>query len=66
MKLYKTSALTEDGVTKASWQGTQIAAGAARKSYKDAGHSDITTEEVDVPTHKSGLLAWLNENVTGE
>jgi hypothetical protein len=66
MKLYKTTYV--DGHVappekKACWQGTQNDAAARRKELKTEGMSNVETKDVDVPTDKPGLLAWLNENV---
>lgn len=66
MKLYKTSSVSEDTKTSFFWDGTLAAAATTRKSIKAAGHSEIVSEDVDVPTDKPGLLAWLNANVAGE
>lgn len=71
MKLYRTyavtAALNDDERTKVSkWDGTQADASARRKALKGMACTDVETKEVDVPTDKPGLLAWLNANVTGE
>lgn len=71
MKLYKTVGYAEQDRGDASnwiaaWDGTQADATACRKKMKADGLKDIETKDVDVPTNKAGLLAWLNENVTGE
>lgn len=67
MKLYKTTVVNEDDRT-VSWQGTQADAASARKKAMDDGakRKDVTTEDVEVPTDKAGLLAWLNANCAGE
>lgn len=54
MKLYKITYL--GGFV---WHGTQAE---AKLGAKQIGG---TFEQVDVPTDKDGLLAWLNENVSG-
>lgn len=68
MKLYRTKSFADPGVDSAieySWQGTQADAAAERKRLKAEFHSGIETAEIDVPTDKPSLLAWLNVNVTG-
>mgnify|MGYP003544660126 CR=1 FL=1 len=67
MKLYKTTVSPGDKTT-VSWQGTQADAASVRKRAMDDGakRKDVTTEDVEVPTDKAGLLAWLNANCTGE
>lgn len=69
MKLYKTTAsqtIESDTDTKVRWAGSQAEAASDRKVFNSSlgfKRSEINTEEVDVPTDKKGLLAWLNENV---
>ena len=60
MKLYRTS--TTNG-SKARWAGSLSEAAGQRKELNQAGHKrdTISTDEVDVPTDKKGLLGWLNE-----
>ena len=67
MKLYKTTVVNEADRT-VSWQGTQADAASVRKRAMDDGakRKDVTTEDVEVPTDKAGLLAWLNANQPGE
>lgn len=66
MKFYVTR-YHQDGAKKLSWQGTQLDAAATRKGLAAAPSiTDINTVEFDVPTDKPGLLAFLNEYVTGE
>lgn len=68
LKLYRTQAVEKDGTTHYTWQGTQADASKARAAQKEAYGNGITvdTDDIDVPTDKPGLLAWLNANVTGE
>lgn len=64
MRLYKTTFIDDEkgeGVTCATWSGTQTDAGKDRKSMKQQGMRNVATEEVDVPTDKQGLLAFLNQ-----
>lgn len=73
MKLYRVISPThafEDGLilaTKTSWQGTQADARKARiafeepfKDIKPKSRPKVVVEEIDVPTNKEGLLAFLN------
>ena len=63
MRVYKIEALG----TKTKWVGTQAEAANIRKQFVDAGRkrAELTTSEVNVPTDKAGLLAFLNENASG-
>lgn len=69
MKLYRTYAEAQygDGYgrdAKAQWTGTQADAAKARKylnSTLKIPRDHIHTDEVDVPTDKKGLLAFLNQ-----
>lgn len=73
MKLYKTTIQTGADSFEAVWDGTQADARSTRKDL-DASRSPeqisqktkAETAEIDVPTDKAGLLAWLNANCTGE
>lgn len=61
MKLYKTHA-PEAGV-RARWSGSQAAAASDRKHFNSKmgiPRDNIATDEVEVPTNKKGLLAFLN------
>jgi hypothetical protein len=67
MRLYKTTSTYEAGaVTITKWSGTQADAKADVRAEKDNGAQSAEWKEVDVPTDKAGLLAWLNANVSGE
>lgn len=61
MKLYRITATTE-AENKTVWVGSQSDAGKARKSLIEDGfkRAELVTEEIDVPTNKEGLLAFLN------
>lgn len=64
MRLYKvTGHVGIPAVKKTKWVGSQADAASFRKELTDAGakRADIETAEVDVPTTKAELLAWLNE-----
>ena len=69
MRLYKISTSLsgdDDGRGPAKnlvkFVGSQAEAAAARKVFTDSGakRKDIESVEVDVPTNKEGLLAFLN------
>lgn len=76
MKLYKitspqhTFQESDEAIQGAvRWEGTQADARKTRiefevsfKEIKPAKRPRVEVEEVDVPTDKAGLLAWLNEN----
>lgn len=61
MKLYRIVAERE-GKLSGVWVGTQSDAGKARKTFVEDGfkRAEITTQEVDVPTNKEGLINFLN------
>ena len=63
MKLYKITGKLNETATTSVWAGSQDAAGKARKalmSEHDLSRSEITTDEVEVPTNKAGLIDFLN------
>lgn len=62
MKLTKQTAVVKDGAIETVWAGSQAEASKQRSTWTAAGikRVDITTDEVDVPTDKKGLLAFLN------
>lgn len=65
MKLYRITA--DDGDAKhvvTEYVGTQAEGVAQRKKLKEDGFAQkhITTEDVEVPTDKAGLIDWLNKN----
>lgn len=64
MKLYKTIAIDKGGELphQVSWQASADTASKARTAVKADGFK-ATSEAVEIPTNKEGLLAWLNENV---
>ena len=61
MKLYRVSANAD--VQKVVWVGTQSDAAKTRKEFVADGfkRAELSTEEVDVPTNKEGLLEFLNK-----
>ncbi len=56
-----------DSATVTAWVGSQADAAGTRSNWISSGlvrkRADIVTEQVDVPTSKAELLAWLNTNV---
>jgi hypothetical protein len=63
MKLYRIQAVSAEGADcPATWVGSQSDAGKARKAFVEDGfkRAEITTEDVDVPTNKEGLINFLN------
>jgi hypothetical protein len=60
MKFYKTEGDNKNDVTHYFWDGTQADAAKRRKALKATGYLLVLTEEVEVPTDKAGLLAYLN------
>jgi hypothetical protein len=63
MKLYRITVDSERNADfRPIWVGTQSDAGKTRKELVADGfkRAEITTDEVDVPTNKEGLLAFLN------
>lgn len=66
MKLYLVDALVTTPTSAeqlARWAGSKAEVAAIRKEFKEKGakNSQITTTEIEVPTNKQGLLAFLNE-----
>ena len=61
---YKTSTILPDGrrACKIKWHSSGDAASKARTAIKaEDKTAEPTTEEVDVPTDKTGLLEFLNK-----
>jgi len=60
----------KDGDTKPflKYAGSQSQAADAKRELWDANRdngikrSDIEVTEIEIPTHKAGLIDWLNEN----
>jgi hypothetical protein len=65
MKLYCTTWLDDAApngeMFAQKWEGTQADTAKTRKWAKAEGMRNVETKEVDVPTSKADLLAWLNE-----
>jgi hypothetical protein len=53
--------------TAGVWAGSQSEAASLRKSLTDAGakRADISTQTIEVPTNKAGLMAFLNRLEAG-
>ena len=68
MRLFLTSYLCDgdkDVTTlQGVYDGTQAEAAKQRKLLKLDGMRNIDTSEVDVPTDKAGLMAYLNELIS--
>jgi len=69
MRLYKITSYEPSEGRVFVWAGTQAEAKVAAKKQKDNltaayGNTDEKPEvtEIDLPTDKAGLLAWLNTN----
>lgn len=67
---YEHKDIAVEGEGKVVWAGTQADARKARiefeakwKELPAAKRPKVTVEEVEVPTSKTELLAWLNANV---
>lgn len=63
MKLYQTKGTLDiDGVptVRTQWTGTLSDASKNRVAFKKADMKKVDTDEVEVPTNKPGLLAFLN------
>lgn len=68
MRLYKiiaTSPTPDDLPGETLWVGTKAEGTAARKALYEKGfrRKDVVEAEVDVPTNKEGLLAFLNAGI---
>lgn len=65
MKLYRVSSdkTIDNGKPVIRWAGTQAGVVQAKKDFMAAGlkRKELSTEEIDVPTKKDELVAWLNE-----
>lgn len=66
MKLYRTyvTVPVEEGTNHVRWSGSQADAAKDRKYFNSdlkIPRDRIHTDEVDVPTDKKGLLAFLNQ-----
>ncbi len=66
MRLYLIHGLiqTDNSVEKShKWAGTQADAAKVKAEFveKGAKRADVKVEDIDVPTDKQGLLAFLND-----
>ena len=68
MKLYRVSSdrTVDNGKPVIRWAGTQAGVVQAKKDFMAAGlkRKELSTEEIEVPTKKDELVAWLNERGT--
>lgn len=63
MNLYKTSADSSDtDKSPVRWSGSLSDASKQRGAMKKEGLKNVGTETIDVPTNKTSLLEWLNQN----
>ena len=60
MQIYKTIR-DPSTLTGVSYQGSQTEASKARSALKKQGHKP-ETQTINIPTAKSPLIEWLNEN----
>ena len=63
MRAHKVSWVDRNGKTRAKFCGSQSDASATRASIVKSGEanrSDLQTSEVDIPTNKTELLAFIN------
>jgi len=54
-----------DGTIKPQYAGSQSEASQVKKAIQEANglkRTEVGVEEVDVPTSKAELIAWLNKN----
>ena len=63
MKLYRIVATQNKEVKEAIWAGSQAEAAKARKELVTKGfkRAEVETDEVEVPTKKDELIAFLND-----
>ena len=63
MKFYRTHIQTGADSYQTKWAGSLAGATADRMALKTPGAKPVT-EEIDIPTDKVGLLAWLNKEAS--
>lgn len=63
MKLYRIIATQNKEVKEVIWTGSQAEAGKARRELVTKGfkRTEVETDEVEVPTKKDELIAFLND-----
>jgi len=70
MKLYRieygTTDEFENNLVCVQWAGTALLSQTAKKQLLEGKAYDIQVDQVEVPTDKEGLLAWLNEHMAGD
>lgn len=64
MNLYKTTGKAND-VNAVLWSGSLADASKSRVAMKKSGGKNVETVEVDVPTSKQDLIAFLNSSKAG-
>ncbi len=62
MKLYQTSAQTGADSHEATWTTSAGAASKEKTAFKKRGFEFIDINEVDVPTTRTDLVAFLNKS----
>lgn len=60
MILYRITFINDDDIATNQWEPTQDRARAEARRLKLAGFTGVTWEQVNVPTDKASLLAFLN------
>lgn len=65
MKLYQLIWQDQDIGTRCAWAGSKAEAKARAREIRDDGaaRGDIDIGQIDIPTDKAGLLAWLNAHL---
>lgn len=67
MRVYRTQGLESRlGEWSHLWSGSQRAAATDRRKMRELGLDSVSTEQLDVPLDKAGLLAWLNAHCSGD
>lgn len=62
MKLYQTTAQNGADPLEVRWNSSGAAARYTATRFKKEGLKNVSTEEVNVPTNRTDLMAWLNVN----
>lgn len=69
MNLYLVIAKNSDDAlgSAAHWVGSQADAASTRKRFSAEGYkrAEVSTHEINVPTDKAGLIAFLNTTTSG-
>jgi hypothetical protein len=67
MRAYRVSTSSVVGLTVTRFAGSQVEASQARRELMETysvGMREVNLEEIDVPTDKKGLLAFLNTELS--